>query len=161
MTDNLGMREERPSLPHQMPHNFSPKKTDLGFLIFLWMAIFSSGIARLPFKYQHANQGASQCHLRSLGKGREEDSSNTGAASHNSSPGGRALFCLQWRMQRPNKGKIKLLCVKTRPSTISSSAVLCQMQTHPQRPWGSRCPSKHAHSDRKHAGWLQNGCIGF
>lgn len=44
------------------------------------------------------------------------------------------LFCFQWRMQRPDKGKIKLLCVKRQPSTISFSAVLCQRQTHPQHP---------------------------
>lgn len=45
-----------------------------------------------------------------------------------------ALFCFQWRMQRPDKGKIKLLCVKIQPSTISFSAVLCQRQTHPRHP---------------------------
>lgn len=131
-----------------MPHNFPPKKTDLVALTFLWITNFSSGIARLPFKYQHANHGASRCHPRSLGNCRkgEKDNSNTGAASHNIYPASRALFCFQWRMQRPDKVKIKLLCVKTQPSTISSSAVLCQMQTHPQCPWGSRCPSKHTHT---------------
>lgn len=65
------------------PLNFPPKTT--GLLIFLSLSIFSSGIARSPFKHQRDNHGALLCLPKSLSNCRKggKDSSNPGVASHN------------------------------------------------------------------------------
>lgn len=78
----------------QMPLNFSPKMT--GLLIFLSLSIFSSGIARSPFKHQRDDHGALLCLPKSLSNCRkgEKDSSNPRAASHNIYAAGGAFVLL-------------------------------------------------------------------
>lgn len=74
----LAMQEERPSVSSSNAFPFLCKENDFMFLIFLWITIFSSGIATLLFKYQHANYRALRCHPRSLGNFRKGERTTRG-----------------------------------------------------------------------------------
>lgn len=146
----------------QMPLNFSPKMT--GLLIFLSLSIFSSGIARSPFKHQRDDHGALLCLPKSLSNCRkgEKDSSNPGAASHNIYAAGGAFVLLSvedaetW--QRKNKTP---LCQKTAKHHFLFCCPVSKADTSTASQ-GSRCPSKHAHTqiDSNHTWRLQEGCTG-
>lgn len=146
-----------------MPHNFPPTKTDPVALTFLWITNFSSGIARLPFRYQHANHGASRCHPGSLGNCRKRTTATrelpvtilTQAAGlcFASSGGRRDLTKQNKTPLRPNTANYHfLLCCPV--SKADTSLVPLGLKVSSNR-------HTHTHSNNKHTGWFQNGCIGF
>lgn len=158
----MGARGEGPLFPHQMPLSFSPEQTDLCFFVFftspflvLQLRGYLSNISMPTTELYGDTLGLSAI----VGKGKRTTA--TPGCQSQYLPRQQALLSSQWRTQRPGRGKIKLLCVKTQPSTISFSAVQCRVQTYPQCPRGSRWPSKHTHSKSKRTRWLQKGYIEF